>query len=88
MGVSANNVQFFGRVAPGVFASAGYNGVGIALGTASGELLADLASGSDSPLLHDVQALPAPAWVPPDPLLGIGVRWTLQRLQRRAGVER
>ncbi len=88
MGVSLNNAQFFGGVAPGVYASAGYNGVGIALGTASGELLADLASGAESPLLRDIQALPGPAWVPPDPFLGIGARWTLRRRQRRAGVER
>ena len=88
MGLSLNSVQFCGGVAPGVFASAGYNGVGIALGTVWGELLADRASGSESPLLLDVRALPGPAWVPPDPLLGIGARWTLRRRQRRAAAER
>jgi len=40
MGMSLNGAQFFGRVAPHVFASAAYNGVGIAMGTASGMLLA------------------------------------------------
>jgi glycine/D-amino acid oxidase-like deaminating enzyme len=87
MGVSLNNVQFFGRVAQGVFASAGYNGVGLALGTASGQLLADLAAGSESPLLRDVQALPGPAWLPPQPFLGVGIRLALAHLQRRAGGE-
>src|SRR5207253_1118478 len=33
------------------------------------------------------RALPGPAWIPPEPLLGIGVRATLARLQRRAGRE-
>ncbi len=85
--MSLNNVPFFGRVGRGIFAAAGYNGVGIALGTALGELLADLAVGSESPLLHDVQALPGPSWLPPEPLLGIGVRLTIRRLQDRAGAE-
>ena len=57
------------------------------MGTVSGMLLADLAVGADSELLRDLRALPGPAWIPPEPLLGIGVRATLARLQRRAGRE-
>ncbi|MHC4447624.1 MAG: NAD(P)/FAD-dependent oxidoreductase [Planctomycetota bacterium] len=87
MGMSMNNAQFFGRVAPDVFASAAYNGVGIATGTASGMLLADLAVGSESALLAEIQALPGPAWIPPDPLLGLGVRATVKLMQVRAGAE-
>jgi glycine/D-amino acid oxidase-like deaminating enzyme len=87
MGMSLNNAQFFGRVAPDVFASAAYNGVGVAMGTASGMLLADLAVGSDSALLAEIQALPGPAWIPPDPLLGLGVWATVKRLRARAGAE-
>jgi glycine/D-amino acid oxidase-like deaminating enzyme len=87
MGISMNNAQFFGRIADDVYASAAYNGVGVALGTISGKLLADLVVGADSSLLRDIQALPGPTWIPPEPLLGLGIRATLRRLQARAGAE-
>lgn len=87
MGMSLNGAHFFGRVAPNVFTSAAYNGVGIAMGTACGMLLADLAVGSESTLLADIRALPGPAWIPPDPLLGLGVWATVRRRQARAAAE-
>jgi glycine/D-amino acid oxidase-like deaminating enzyme len=87
MGMSLNGVQFFGRIARGLFAAAGYNGVGVAMGTISGTLLADLVVGAESGLLADMQALPGPAWVPPEPLLGAGVRATLARLAAREAEE-
>jgi glycine/D-amino acid oxidase-like deaminating enzyme len=88
VGVSINDAQFFGRVAPGVFASAGYNGVGLAMGTISGRLLADLAVGCDSELLDNMRRLPGPGWMPPNPLLGVGLRAALGFLQARAGAAR
>ena len=42
LGMSLNEAQFFGRIEDSVWAAAGYNGVGVAMGTASGWLLADL----------------------------------------------
>jgi glycine/D-amino acid oxidase-like deaminating enzyme len=88
MGMSLNGAPFFGRLDEHLYAAAGWNGVGVAMGTVSGRLLADLAVGVESDLLRDVQALPGPAWLPPEPLLGVGVRATLVRLQARAGAER
>jgi len=87
MGMSQNGVQFFGRIARDLFAAAGYNGVGVAMGTISGSLLADLVVGADSLLLADMQALPQPSWIPPEPLLGAGVRATLARLGAREAEE-
>jgi glycine/D-amino acid oxidase-like deaminating enzyme len=87
MGVTLNGAQFFGRIATDIFASVAYNGVGIAMGTASGALLADLVVAADSELLRDMQALPGPTWIPPAPVLGVGVRTTVARFQRRAGAE-
>ena len=84
MGMSANGAPFFGRVRSGVLAVTGDNGHGIALGTAAGALMADLAVGCPSELLCDIQQLPAPAWVPPNPLLRIGVQVTTRFLQWRA----
>ncbi len=63
----------FGRLERGVFASLGYSGVGVPRGTISGKLLAELALGSESDLIRDVQALSGPKRLPPEPLLGIGV---------------
>jgi len=87
MGMSLNNAHYFGKLDDNLFAAAGCNGVGVALGTISGKLLADLAVHADSDLLSDVLSLPAPAWIPPEPLLGMGVRATLARLVARAGEE-
>jgi len=84
MGASFNGAQFFGRLAPELYVAAGYNGVGIAMGTISGMLLADLALGADSALLADMHALPGPTWIPPEPALGIGVRTTLAHLARKS----
>lgn len=88
MGMTLNQAHFFGRLGPDLYASLGYNGTGVAKGTASGTLLADHALGEDSALLRDLQALQRPAWLPPEPFLGIGVRAAVGFLQRRAGRER
>jgi glycine/D-amino acid oxidase-like deaminating enzyme len=85
MGMTANHHHYFGRLQPGLYAAGGYFGAGISMGTACGCLLAELAAGGDSTLLREMQALPCPAWVPPEPILGIGVRWRLGRLE--AGAE-
>lgn len=84
MGATFNGAQFFGELAPNLYAAAGYNGVGIAMATTSGTLLADLALGADSALLADMQALPQPDWIPPEPALGIAVRATLAYMARQA----
>ncbi len=88
LGMTLNQGQFFGRIAPELYASGGYNGTGVAVGTATGMLLADYALASESALLSDALALPRPAWLPPQPFLGVGVRSTVAFLQRRAGAER
>jgi glycine/D-amino acid oxidase-like deaminating enzyme len=88
MGMTLNQGQFFGALDDDLYASVGYNGSGIALGTASGLLLADHALGADSDLLRDARSLPGPSWIPPEPLLGLGVHATLAFLGSRAGAER
>jgi glycine/D-amino acid oxidase-like deaminating enzyme len=87
MGVTFNGAQFFGELDPNLFVAAAYNGVGIAMGTISGVLLAELALGADSALLADLRALPGPDRLPPEPALGIGVRATLAYLSRKAAGE-
>ena len=72
--MTRNWASHFGRLEPGVFVSLGYCGVGLPRGTISGRLLAEYAMGSESGLLDDVRALSRPTRLPPQPLLGIGIR--------------
>jgi glycine/D-amino acid oxidase-like deaminating enzyme len=88
LGVTMNQGTCFGRVADGLFAWAGCNGTGVALGTALGTLLAEHALGRRPELLREAVALRKPAWLPHAPFLGIGVRATLGLLGSRAGEER
>lgn len=85
--ISLNRAPFFGRLASNIFGAAVFNGVGMALGAASGMLLADLAVGAESELLRDIQSLPRPSWLPPPPLLGLGVRPVLAWMHRKARAE-
>ena len=86
--LSRNNAQFFGKLGDNIWAAVCQNAVGIARGTYSGMLLADLAVGQDSEMLSDLMAFPRPCWNPPEPMLGIGVRASIAWQQWRAGVER
>lgn len=73
--ISRNFTNFFGKLEDGVFSSACDNGVGAAWGTISGTLLADYATGADSPMLRDILAVTGmPSRNPPEPFLGFGVR--------------
>ena len=85
--ISLNGAPFFGRLAPNVFGAAIFNGVGMALGTALGMLLADEAVGAESDLLRDARSLPRPSWLPPPALLGLAVRPTLAWMHRQARAE-
>jgi len=77
LGNTMNNGQLFGEIEPGVFVSAAYNGVGVALGTASGRAIADRALGNRTDDVADLEALDPPAWFPPHPFAWIGVQATL-----------
>jgi glycine/D-amino acid oxidase-like deaminating enzyme len=83
-----NFAPFFGRLAEGLYAAVGTNGVGIAKGTILGKLMADLSLGDRSELLDDALASPQPAWIPPEPLTTLGVWARIAWEQRAAGPER
>jgi glycine/D-amino acid oxidase-like deaminating enzyme len=72
LSASRSGQPYFSQVQEGVFAVAGCNGSGVARGTLWGRLLAELASGVDSPLLTSVMRRAQPGWLPPRPLLDIG----------------
>jgi glycine/D-amino acid oxidase-like deaminating enzyme len=85
MGASPNRGHGFGELEPGLFAAAGFTGAGIAMGTAAGTLLADLALGAGSERLSHMLSLPAPARLPPAPFRDLGIRWRVSRLNASAG---
>lgn len=85
MGCSPNRGHSFGALDEGLFAAAGYTGAGIGMGTTAGTLLADLAVGAGSGLLDAMLSLPDPTRLPPQPFLGIGIRWRVAQMNASAG---
>lgn len=86
--LSRNGAPAFGEVAEGVFSACCQNGLGLARGTASGMLAAELATGGESPLLGQVLALPRPQRLPPEPLAWLGATARIAWEEWRAGRER
>ena len=86
--LSRNGSPGFGRVAPNVYAAVCQNAVGVTKGTIGGRLAADMATGTDNPMIADMESLGAPDKLPPRPFLDIGVRakfaWELWRARAEA----
>jgi glycine/D-amino acid oxidase-like deaminating enzyme len=87
MGMSANGRHHFGPVGDNLWAAAGYNAAGIALGTISGHLLAEAALAHPSPDLEAMRSLPRPSRFPPPPLADLGIRWRISCMERASGGE-
>ncbi len=85
LGVTPDRSIAFGALEPGLFATGGYTGAGIAMGTTAGRLLADLALGEDSESLAAMLSLPQPKQQPPQPFLDWGIRFQVRRMNATAG---
>lgn len=72
--LSRNGAPGFGQVHENVWSAVCQNAVGVAKGTASGMLAAEMALGEDDPLIGDMLSLGKPTLVPPRPFLDLGVR--------------
>lgn len=82
-GLSRNYETFFGPVGDRVWASGVHQSVGVARGTISGRLLAELATGQDSEQVAGMsQVSGCPARNPPEPLLGAAVRMRMKYAER------
>ena len=88
LGMTLNGGTAFGTFGDDAWICAAYNGVGIALGTALGDLLARRIAGESHPLLEAAATLPAPGWLPPGPLQALGLPAYTAVLQKLAGTER
>ncbi|WP_247256453.1 NAD(P)/FAD-dependent oxidoreductase [Pseudomonas moorei] len=87
LSASRSGQAYFSEVEEGVFAVAGCNGSGVARGTLWGRLLAELASGTRSPMLTSVMQRAQPGWLPPKPLLDIGAMLRMRVEAVRARTE-
>jgi len=77
--VTRNGTPGWGKFGDNTFAAVGCNGAGVSKQTIAGKTLADLASGIDNPLIADMQALEKPNYLPPRPLLDLGVNGFIQK---------
>ncbi|MCY4609328.1 MAG: FAD-binding oxidoreductase [bacterium] len=87
LALSRNAEPVFGELAEGVYGSFCHNGVGVARGTICGKLLAEMILGRESELLSYMLAAGRPDRLPPEPLLGWGVRSNFAIRRHRAGLE-
>ena len=88
LGMTLNQGQYWGKLGTNIYATAGYNGTGVAKGTGSGIALAEEIVGQSSALVSAMESMVPPSWAPPPPFIGLGVRAMTSFLQRRAGRER
>lgn len=88
LGMTLNNTHVLGELAQGIYGATGYNGVGIAMGSALGTVAADHLLGEESEEQSLLSFLPKPSWLPGDPVLGVGLRAYTGMLQLMAGRER
>jgi len=85
--LSWNSVPAFGEVEEGVYAAGCQNGLGVCKGTLHGKLAANLAAGSNEPLVSDVLAMERPKKLPPEPFMSMGANLNIWWLRRRAGTD-
>lgn len=72
--LSTNGAPGFGKLEDNVHTSVCQNAIGVCKGTIGGVLAADMACGIDNELIGYMQSLGEPKSLPPQPLLGLGVR--------------
>ena len=83
--LSLNSVPAFGEVETGVYVACCQNGLGTVKGTLAGKLIADLACGSNDPMVAEMLGYPAPKKLYPEPFMTLGARGRLWWMHRRAG---
>lgn len=83
--ISRNSKPVFEKVGENLFLAGCYNAGGVAMGSLFGKLIVDYASGHESEQLEQVLGQEKPVFIPPRPLLDIGLKTRLawQRYQGR-----
>lgn len=83
--LSLNSVPAFGEIEEGIYVACCQNGLGTVKGTLAGKLIAELACGSNNPMVGDMLSYPEPKKLYPEPFMTIGARARLWWMHRRAG---
>ena len=83
-----NSSQIFEKIDENIFAAGCYNGSGIGVGTLFGEQIALKASDEYTKEIEIIETRDKPTWLPPQPLLNIGVKARLifERLRARSEI--
>ncbi|MEM9293967.1 MAG: FAD-binding oxidoreductase [Acidobacteriota bacterium] len=82
LGMTGNHRHFFGAIDVGLWATGGYFGAGIVMGTVSGHLLAEeiAGNGAETHRLSLLRTIIGPQWLPPTPVLDWGVSLRVKQL--------
>ena len=83
-----NSSQIFEKIDDNLFVAGCYNGSGIGVGTLFGEQIAIKASNENTKEIEIIEARNKPTWLPPDPILSLGVRARLiyERLRAKSEI--
>ena len=82
-----NSSSIFEKIDDNVFVAGCYNGSGIGVGTLFGEQIAIKASNESTKEIETIEARNKPTWLPPKPILDLGVKTRLIYERLRASSE-
>jgi glycine/D-amino acid oxidase-like deaminating enzyme len=72
-----NSSQIFDKIDNNIFVAGCYNGSGIGVGTLFGEQIAIKASNENSREIETIESINKPTWLPPQPILNLGIKTRL-----------
>ncbi len=83
-----NSSQIFEKMDKDIFVAGCYNGSGIGVGTLFGEQIAIKASNENTKEIETIEARNKPTWLPPNPILSLGVKTRLiyERIRARSEI--
>ena len=83
-----NSSQIFEKIDENIFAAGCYNGSGIGVGALFGEQIAIKASNENTKEIKTIEARNKPTWLPPNPILNLGVKTRLiyERIRARSEI--
>ena len=82
-----NSSQIFEKISKNIYVAGCYNGSGIGVGTLFGEQIAIKASNENTHEIEAIEARNKPTWLPPQPILDLGVKIRLLYERLRASSE-
>ena len=83
-----NGSQIFEKIDKNIFVAGCYNGSGIGVGTLFGEQIAIKACNENSNEIEIIEKRNPPTWLPPEPILSLGIRARLiyERVKARSDI--